>query len=247
MIKKIFYCVVVTASVLLINFNCSAQIPGQDLLKPKVVQVSGVVVTGKEQNGVPGVYFYVPKAGRGAISNQVGFFSLATSPGDSAIITAIGFKRQYYIVPNDGRQSISVIITLREDTIYTPEVEVLPFPTEELFKEAFLTLKLPEEGQTINARKNLSPKAIAKLANQLPNDGSMNFRQYVIQQSAINANRTFSPTIQLTNPFAWARFIQSVRRGDLKKRDWKKEQEEQEAEERKQNRENAVKRENPDN
>ena len=38
------------------------------------------------------------------------------------------------------------------------------------------------------------------------------------------ANRNFvqSPLMSLTNPFAWANFIKSVKNGDLKKTDYKK-------------------------
>jgi hypothetical protein len=31
-----------------------------------------------------------------------------------------------------------------------------------------------------------------------------------------------SPILALTNPFAWAKFIQSIKNGDLKRDDWKK-------------------------
>jgi hypothetical protein len=32
------------------------------------------------------------------------------------------------------------------------------------------------------------------------------------------ANRNFATTLPLLNPFAWAQFIQSIKRGDLKKK-----------------------------
>ncbi len=217
-----------------------ATLPGASGKPFGVVQVTGLVVAGKQQFGVPGVYFYVPKAGRGAISNEVGFFSIATAAGDSAIVSAIGYKRQFYKVPNDGRQSISVIIYLQEDTLFTPVVEVTPYSTEELFKQAFLAINL-EDGEYSNMRRSLSPKIIAKIANSMPMDGSQNFKMYMREYQTAGYSKVFAPSIQLTNPFAWVNFIKSVRRGDLKRRDYRRELEEQETEDRRKRIEEATK------
>ena len=186
-----------------------------------MVQVSGLVVSGEQALGVPGVQIIIPKAARGTTTNPYGYFSLATLEGDSAVISAIGFKRQYYLVPTDGRQSISVIIYLKEDTTLLPTVEVFPYATEELFKEAFLALKLPEEERR-NMRKNLDPDKLARIGSDMPMDGSMNHTYFMQQQVYKQENRNFVPGVQLLNPFAWSRFIQSVKRGDLKKKKWQK-------------------------
>ncbi len=37
-------------------------------------------------SGVPGVHVYVPKAGRGTTSNNVGFFSMAVSGRGTALL-----------------------------------------------------------------------------------------------------------------------------------------------------------------
>ena len=191
--------------------------------KKEVVQLSGLVVAGDNDLGIPGVALYLPKGGRGVVTNQYGYFSVPCLAGDSIVISAMGFQKQYYKVPADGRQSISVIIYLKEDPFQLPTVEVMPYPTEELFKEAFLAMKLPEEAQN-QMKRNLDPRVMDRLRFEMPMDGSMNHTFFLNQQVARIESRSFSPqTTQLTNPFAWARFIESVRRGDLKKKKYKDE------------------------
>jgi hypothetical protein len=191
--------------------------------KQRVIQFSGLVVNGDKDYGVPGVNLYIPSAGRGTSSNHLGYFSMPVLAGDSVIISAISFKKQYYIVPDDDRQSISVIIYLKEDTTMLPLVEILPYPTEELFKEAFLSLELPETEMEY-MRKNLDEKVMARLRDEMPMSSSANHNHYVNQQFNSMHNRRFQPTLQLLNPFAWAQFIQSVKRGDLKKKDWQQDE-----------------------
>jgi hypothetical protein len=182
----------------------------------KLVQVTGLVVSGSQANGVPGVAITIPKAGRGVITNQLGYFSMPAMPGDSAIISALGFRKQYYKIPNDGRTSISIIIRLEDDPIFLPEVEIFPYPTEELFKQAFLNLQLPEED--INRmRRNLDEDVLAKMRFDMPMDGSMNHTFFIQQQVLHIENRNSMAALQLTNPFAWARVINAFRRGDYDK------------------------------
>ncbi len=185
--------------------------------KQRVVQFSGLIVSGDDDYGVPGVHVYIPNAGRGVTTNQYGYFSMATLAGDSAIISAVSYKKQYYLIPDDGRESISVIIYLKSDTTMLPVVEIFPYPTEELFKEAFLALRLPET-EMDNMRRNLDERVMARIAKDMGMSASANHTYYMNQQWTQQSNRYFQPTIPLLNPFAWAKFIQSVKRGDLKKK-----------------------------
>jgi hypothetical protein len=47
-----------------------------------------------------------------------------------------------------------------------------------------------------------------------------NYRGYMNQEILKQETRYNAPSLQLLNPFAWNRFIKSVRRGDLKKKDY---------------------------
>lgn len=183
----------------------------------RVVQFSGLVVSGEQSFGVPFASIYVPKTTRGAVTNDIGFFSFPLLTGDTCLVRSQGFRTQKYVIPNDGRESISVVLYLQADTTLLPAVEILPFPTEEDFKRAFLALKLPE-GDLNRMRRNLDNNLLARMQYNLGMDAGLNHMYFQNQQTYHTVNRNFVPTNQLINPFAWGKFIESVKRGDLKKK-----------------------------
>lgn len=186
---------------------------------PAVMQMSGIIVDGDSSFGVPGVHVYIPSAGMGTVSNQVGLFALPTMAGDTVIFSAVGYKKQRFIVPNKNDKGFTVLIDLKTDTTFLPIVEVFPYPTEELFKEAFLALEIPKDQRRENMERNLNQQALNRMAAALPMDGGSNHRFYMNQQANSISNQFFAPSFSLLNPFAWAQFIKSVKRGDLKKKD----------------------------
>ncbi|MBX9850868.1 MAG: carboxypeptidase-like regulatory domain-containing protein [Cytophagaceae bacterium] len=181
----------------------------------RVIQLSGLVVAGDSSYGVPGVSVYVPKAGRGAITSSVGYFSFPVLSGDSVVIKSLGYKEKHFVVPVQEEDKLSVIIQLMEDTLLLPVVEIFPYPTEKLFKEAFLALKLPEQDLD-NMHKNLNEQVMKRMLYNVDQDGSMNHKYYMQQQVVKTENRMMYPTINFLNPFAWSKFIQSVKKGELK-------------------------------
>ncbi|MEY5047096.1 MAG: hypothetical protein RLZZ175_455 [Bacteroidota bacterium] len=189
--------------------------------KDKIIQLSGVVVNGDSAYGVLGTHIYVPKSGRGATTNQVGFFSLPVIAGDSLIISAIGYQRQHYVVAkNEIRDNISIMISLQPDTSLIPVVEVFPYYTEELFKQAFLALRLPDNQSQTLAYQNISDRIMYTLYQRSEMDGSMNHTYFMQQQSYAQSNRYSPPQITLLNPFAWSQFIKSLKNGDFKKKEF---------------------------
>lgn len=182
------------------------------------IVVTGFVVNEADSEPMPGVHMFIPKAGRGTTTSRDGFFVISTYPGDSIILSSIGFKNHYYRVPVDKYEGYSVIIELVEDTTALEAVEVFPYPTEELFKEAFLALDLPDEQQLQNLRKNLNQQIITELALSLPMDAKLNYRYSTYQDIYRLETRNNIPTLQIFNPFAWARFIKSIKNGDFKKK-----------------------------
>jgi hypothetical protein len=183
----------------------------------KVVQLSGLVVSGDSSYGVPGVSVYVPKAGRGAITSNVGYFSFAVIIGDSVVIKSLGYKEKNFIVPSVDREEVSIIVELMEDTLIMPAIEIFPYPTEKLFKEAILALKLPEQDMD-NMHKNLNEQVMKRMLYTIDQDGSMNHKYYMQQQVARVENKMMNPNFNhnFFNPFAWSKFIQSVKKGELK-------------------------------
>lgn len=201
----------------------TAQAQGQD----RQVTFTGFLTGGKTNEPLPGAYIYIPKAGKGVLSASNGYFALPVFPGDSIIFSYVGFRTQYHIIPTRLTDlTYSAVVALQEDVKTLAEVKVYPYATEELFKEAFVNLKLPDEKERENLARNTSPEAIMRQAATMPMSALANHQNFVNQQffgreSVIGRSQT--PTFSFTNPFAWANFIRSVKRGDLKTKEWRSE------------------------
>ncbi len=190
----------------------------QDGPDRKVIQLSGVILNADSTDAIPGVNIYVPTKGRGTSSNRFGYFSLPVAAGDSVVFSYIGLEKQSFKVPeNTERDQISLILTMLEDAYTLSEVEVMPYPTEEEFKHAVLAMNV-EEALPLNAG-NLSPQLLLRWAEQMPASGNENFRGFQNQQLMQTQDRYGPRSFPLLNPFAWAKFIQSIKNGDLKSRD----------------------------
>jgi hypothetical protein len=207
---------IVAGLLLLAGLLTAAQVQAQG--ERKVITFSGIIVDGDSSYGVRGVHVYVPRAGRGTVTDQLGYFSMPTLVGDTVVISAVGYKTHKMVIPRRDDNAFSVMINLNIETTYLPEVEILPFPTEELFKEAFVALKLPDQEKYENMERNLSQERLVRMSAAMPMDGSLNYRNYMNTSINTMANRNFATTLPLLNPFAWAQFIQSIKRGDLKKK-----------------------------
>lgn len=192
-----------------------AQVFGQG--KPNLIQFSGLIVAGDSMRGLPYASVYVPKTGRGVISNQVGFFSMPVMALDSVIFISPGFKQFGYKIPKDSPDNISVMIAMQEDTLMLPVIEIFPYYTEELFKKAFLALRLPDDPSK-NIEKTMNDRLIAMLLDETYYDGAMNHRWFTQQQALKQERRFMDPMAYnpLLNPIAWATFINSLKRGDYK-------------------------------
>ncbi len=180
----------------------------------RVIQLSGIVLGLDEKNEatqLPGVTIYVPKAGRGTHTNNVGFFSMPVLVGDSILISYVGFERQSYVVPDHPNEYLTLIIQMVPDVTYLKEVEIMPFPTEEIFKEAVLALNIPTEDQSID-RKNLNQELLALMLKTTPMDGPQNQRYYLGQWAASQGNQYAPVTNPLFNPFNWAKFLRSLKK-----------------------------------
>ncbi|GAB3768809.1 hypothetical protein GCM10028818_03830 [Spirosoma horti] len=191
------------------------------------ITFTGFITGGKSNDALPGAYIYIPKAGKGVLSAPNGYFALPVFPGDSIIFSYVGFRTQYHIIPRRLTDlTYSAVVALQEDVKTLAEVKVYPYATEELFKEAFVNLKLPDEKERENLARNTSPEAIMRQAATMPMGALANHQNFVNQQffgreSLIG--RSATPTFAFTNPFAWANFIRSVKRGDLKTKEWRSE------------------------
>ena len=181
--------------------------------RPNIVQLTGLVTAGDSLYGIPGASVYVPKAGRGTNTNAYGYFSLAVLAGDSVVFSSVGYKNQYVKIPKQFLgSSYSVIIEMREDPTMLPEVRIFPYSTEELFKRAFLSLKLPDEDQRAVA-KNLNEAIVERMMLDEPMSPNSNFRHNMNLQQQHLDRRIMYPSVPLT---AWLDIINAIQRGDFK-------------------------------
>lgn len=207
----------------LASLYSTARAQGQD----RQITFTGFITGGKTNEPLPNAYIYIPKAGRGVLSAPNGYFALPVFPGDSVIFSYVGFKTQYHIIPRRLTDlTYSAVVALQEDVKTLSEVKVYPYATEELFKEAFVNLKLPDEKERENLAKNTDPTVLMRQAAMMPMSALANHQNFVNQQffgreSVIG--RTSTPTFAFTNPFAWANFIRSVKKGDFKNQEWRSE------------------------
>jgi len=175
----------------------------------RVIQLSGVV-TDTTGAFLPGVNFYVPKAGRGATSLNNGFFSLPLLTGDTVLISCVGYHSQTYVVPRDAKEFTSVLFEMHQNVTFLEEV-VITMPTEELFKDAVLALNVPLDNTGIDP-KQLNAELFALMVRTTPMDCNANYRYY-IEQFSQSADNKFHPVYNpFLNPINWVKFFKDIKK-----------------------------------
>lgn len=192
----------------------------------KSIIFSGLVVAGKSSERLPGAAIYIPKAGRATLALSDGTFTIAVFPGDSIVYSYLGYKKQYHVIPRNYKSdTYSAIIAMQENAQLLTEVKIYPYSTEEEFKKAFLALQLPDQADRDALAKSTDPDYINRMAASMPNNGQTNFR-YTMDQQLFGresaGGKNFATTFPFLNPFAWSRFIKSVKNGDLKQKEYRK-------------------------
>lgn len=175
-----------------------------------VVQFTGIIVAPDGVSEVPGVHIYVPKSGRGTTSNIYGYFSMPTLVGDQVVVSAVGFLKQHYTIPEGKNNRVNVMFKLEEDTLYLQNVDIHPYPSEREFKEAILALNLPDNNKLFEDR--LDGAAMALMLRNTPYDASLNARYYFDQQFYYMQDNYGPRSNPFLNPFNWSRFIQSLKK-----------------------------------
>jgi hypothetical protein len=196
-------------------FASSAQKEDSVLLR-KLVQFSGLVVQGDSLSPVSYSHVFNKTLGNGTSTDLYGFFSIVARPGDTLRFSAVGFKKSHYRIPDTLSSSkYSIVHIMSEDTIMLAPSYIYPWPSKELFAEAFLNAEIPNDDLK-RAKKNLEMAALREQMIYMPMDGSLNYKwsmqQY--QQKLYYAGQ--APPIHIFNPFAWAQFIKAWKAGSLK-------------------------------
>ena len=184
--------------------------------KRRIIQLSGIVLGEDSVSGLPGVHVYVPKAGRGTSTQPNGFFSMPVLVGDSVVISSVGYIRRHYIVPESPDEFMTIIIEMATDNTFLRDVVIMPFPTEEVFKQAVLALNVPLNENGIDKR-NLNAELMALMMQNTPMDGNLNYRYYMNQYNQSISDRSQVRVNPFLNPFNWARFFRDLKQNKKKK------------------------------
>jgi len=182
----------------------------------KLVQFSGVVVSGDSLNAVPFANVTIKGTTRGTISDFTGFFSFVAQAGDVIVFSALGYKSATYTLSDTLSASrYSWIQVLSTDTIYLSEAVIVPWPSLTQFKKVFVETNIPNDDEQ-RARKNLNTADMKLRLKNAPMDAGANYTNFVNQQVSKNYyNGQYQPN-NLLNPFAWAQFIKAWKEGKFK-------------------------------
>ncbi len=184
--------------------------------KDSVIQLFGVVMTADSLQGVPSASVVVMGKGRGTITNNDGIFSIAVLKGDRILFSSIGFKDKVIDIPtNLTDNQYSVIQLLVNDTTYLPATILKPRPSREQFERDFANTRVPDDAYEI-ARQNTNEAARRILLATLPADGKEAVNYQLKQQATKSYYAGQTAPMNILNPFAWADFIKSWKRGDFK-------------------------------
>ena len=184
--------------------------------REKFFQVSGLI-TDEDKRELANVGVISMKLRRGTLSEKNGIYSITSTPGDTILFKALGFKKKFLVVPEvfEGRL-LNKDIVLSADTIPIENVVVLPWKSyNEFLKD--MTTPIPVSTEIENMNQN-----IASIEAAMSNTTGVRITpeagyRYAMEQNFSNlTTRGQSPVNNLLNPFAWAKFISGVKNGLFK-------------------------------
>lgn len=182
----------------------------------RLVQFSGIVMAADSLTPVMYANIWDKNLRRGTVSNSQGFFSFVAYKGDTVLFSAVGYQKAKLVIPPDLEDSFySVIQFMKTDTVLLPTAIIYPWPTPQEFKQAFLSLNIPDDDITC-AHKNLDRERIQQLSLAMKMDGSENFDYQMRQYSQSLYSMGQTPHMRIFDVFAWAEFFKALKRGDFK-------------------------------
>lgn len=180
----------------------------------KLIQFSGTVKDELLQP-LPFSHVLILNDYRGAITNNFGTFSLVAKESDSILISSVGYKTKYIVIPDHLPSKFFIQdIILEVDTLVIAEANIYPWKTYEEFKDAFVNLKLPND-DTERARRNIALIRTQIIMDHEPS-ARANFHAIMQKQYEQTFIQGQYPSYQILNPFAWAKFFKALKRGDFK-------------------------------
>jgi len=189
-----------------------------DRIDEDVIQFSGVVVDADSLEPVPYTSIIIQNTRRGTLSDFYGYFSFVALKNDTIVFSSMGYKKNVFVIPDTITQKrYSLIHVMNADTIMLSPTVIYPWPTQEEFKKAFVELDIPDDDIAI-ARKNLARAEMKERVMNYQMDGSMNYKNYMQNETSKLYYAGQSTPITIFNPFAWAQFIKAWKEGKFKRK-----------------------------
>jgi len=186
----------------------------------QIIQLSGLTVAGDSLYGIQGVHIINKNSKVGYVSSEKGYFSFPVKAQDTILFSFVGFKKEYLVIlSNCPENKFTIILDMKIDTTQLDLIEVLPYPTVELFKEAFVRLELPEDKLKKNIDRNLDERILRKIFTNMDMTASMNYTNYTQDQIRRFEQPGFVATSQILNPFAWIQLIKAIKNGEFKRKE----------------------------
>ena len=217
MLKYLF---IILAALLVLLFSSGLNASDADEPRPRrVIQFSGLILTGDSLKAVPYTNIWVRNTRRGTTSDYQGFFSIAVRERDTLRFTAVGYKEINYVIPDTLTSNrYSAIQLMTQDTIHLAETVIYPWPTREQFRYAFLNTEIPDDDND-RALRNLARAEMKERLEKMPLDGYSNYRYMADQQAQRLYYAGQRPPMRIFDPFAWGQFIKAWREGRFKRED----------------------------
>jgi hypothetical protein len=181
----------------------------------KLVQLSGVV-RNEYLQPLQFVHILIMNQRRGTISDTRGMFSFVVHSKDTIMFSAVGYKRTGLIIPDTlASFNYPVDVIMEADTIEIREVIILPWKTYEEFKQAFISVELPDDDLK-RAYRNL-----AMIRSQIHNpnaapDPDLNYQYHLREQYNELYTVGQTPYYSIFNPMRWAEFFKYLEEGKFK-------------------------------
>ena len=189
----------------------------------KLVQFSGYIIASGTDVPVPYVSIRNSSYGNeGFTANHEGYFSFVAHVGDKIEFSSIGYQSTALTIPAVLQDKYSVRIDLIPLIEELPVVTIgppLPWASIEEFNREFLALNVGNDDM-LNAKRNLSPQALASLSKIVPRSAEEiqaynNFQRHIDMSNKSINQRMANP---LLNPFAWGQLINQIKRGDYSRK-----------------------------
>lgn len=184
---------------------------------PRVVQFSGLVVTGDSLTPVAFTTVFRERDQRGTITDNLGFFSIPALAGDTVSFSCIGYLPATFVIPDTLSESrYNMVQLLSRDTVMLSTTFIYPWPTKERFKQEFLALELPNSRDEL-AQKNLETAEMYQRMRQIDPDYRDAYHYAMSRNTQQITYAGMMPTTGLFSPLAWAQFVNAWRSGAFRK------------------------------